>query len=91
LARRCLDINYPNRSDEICDHGYPEALYQILSEDAYLIWELASELLTEMDADLRWSYFHGELKIALTLNEVTRCGIPVDGQAAERIYRDTLT
>lgn len=90
LARRYLDINYPNRSDDICDQGYPEALYQILSEDAYLIWELAAELLGKMDASLRWFYFHGELKIALILNEMTRYGIPVDGRAAATVYRDAL-
>jgi DNA polymerase I-like protein with 3'-5' exonuclease and polymerase domains len=91
LARRYLDVNYPNRSTVLCDNDYPESLYEILTEDAYLIWELAAVLLDQMDADLRWFYFYGELKIALILNEMTRHGIPVDGQAAMQAYRDTLT
>jgi len=91
LARRYLDINYPNRSGDICDKGYPEAWYEILVDDAYMIWDLASVLLDQMDADLRWFYFYGELKIALILNEMSRYGIPVDGDAATQVYRDTLT
>jgi DNA polymerase I len=91
LARRYLAINYPNRSADICDTAYPESVYEILSEDAYLIWELGSVLLDQMDADLRWFYFYGELKIALILNEMSWYGIPVDGDAAMRAYRDTLT
>jgi DNA polymerase I len=91
LARRYLDINYPNRSVELYDKDYPESLYEILSEDAYLIWDLASVLLDQMDAELRWFYFYGELKIALILNEMSRYGIPVDGDAATQVYRDTLT
>jgi DNA polymerase I len=91
LARRYLDINYPNRSVEIFEKDYPEASYEILSEDAYLIWDLAAVLLDKMDADLRWFYFYGELKIALILNEMSRYGIPVDGAAAMQVYRDALT
>jgi DNA polymerase I len=91
LARRYLDINYPNRSLEICDTVYPESVYEILTEDACLIWDLASVLLDKMDADLRWFYFYGELKIALILNEMSRYGIPVDGTVAAQVYRDTLT
>jgi DNA polymerase I len=90
LARRYLDINYPNRAAEICDTAYPESVYQILTEDAYLIWDLASVLLDQMDADQRWLYFYGELKITLILNEMSRYGIPVDGAAAAQAYRDTL-
>jgi DNA polymerase I len=91
LVHKYLDIKCPNRSAEICDNAHPEALYEILSDDAYLIWDLASVLLDQMDADLRWFYFYGELKIALILNEMSRYGIPVDGQAAMQAYRDTLT
>jgi DNA polymerase I len=90
LARRYLGINYPNRSIELCEKDYPESVYEILSEDAYLIWELASELLSKMEADLRWFYFYGELKIALILNEMSQYGIPVDGDAATQVYRDTV-
>jgi len=90
LARRYLDINYPNRAAEICDTVDPESVYEILSEDAYLIWDLDALLLDQMDADLRWFYFYGELKIALILNEMSRYGIPVDGTAAAQAYRDTL-
>lgn len=91
LARRYLDINYPNRSADICDTAYPESLRQILSDDAYLIWDLAAVLLDRMDADLRWFYFYGELKVALILNEMSRYGIPVDGAAATEAYKDILT
>ncbi|MFC1836491.1 hypothetical protein ACFL2Q_17505, partial [Thermodesulfobacteriota bacterium] len=42
-----------------------------------------------MDADQRWLYFYGELKIALILNEMTRYGIPADGAAAAQVYRDS--
>ncbi len=89
-AHRYLGVNYPNRSVEIRDTGYPEALYQILAEDAYLIWDLAVVLLDQMDADQRWFYFYGELKIALILNEMSSYGIPVDGAAAAQAYRDAL-
>jgi DNA polymerase-1 len=65
-------------------------LHEILADDAYLIWDLASVLLDQMDADLKWFYFYGELKIVLILNEMSRYGIPVDGQAATQMYRDTL-
>ncbi|MFC1834327.1 hypothetical protein ACFL2Q_06285, partial [Thermodesulfobacteriota bacterium] len=65
LARRYLDINYPNRYVDIYDKEYPESVQQVLAGDAYLIWELASVLLDRMDADQRWLYFYGELKIAL--------------------------
>jgi DNA polymerase I-like protein with 3'-5' exonuclease and polymerase domains len=85
LSHKYLDINYPSRSAEICDKGYPEALYEILSDDACLIWELASVLLDRMDDDLMEVYFFGELKIALILNEMSRTGIPVDGQAAAQM------
>jgi DNA polymerase I len=85
-----LDIDYPNRSVDIYEKAYPEALYKILADDAYLISGLAVVLLDQMDADLRWFYFYGELKIALILNEMIRHGIPVDGQAAAQVYRDTL-
>ncbi|MFC1835696.1 DNA polymerase [Thermodesulfobacteriota bacterium] len=90
LARRYLDINYPNRSAEICDKDFPESVYGVLVEDAYLIWELGSVLLDGMDADQRWLYFYGELKIAMILNEMSRYGIPVDGDAAAQMNRDTL-
>ncbi len=40
-ARRYLDIDYPNRSRDIYDKGYPDALYGILADDAYLISGLA--------------------------------------------------
>ncbi len=91
LARRYPGINYPNRSGEIYETDYPESVYQILAEDAYLTWELASVLLDQMDADQHWLYFYGELKIALILNEMSRYGIPVDEEAAGQAYRDTLT
>ena len=78
LARRYLGVNYPNRSVELFNEKeYPRILcYEILAEDAYLIWELASVLLDQMDADQRWLYFYGELKIALILNEMSLYGIP---------------
>ncbi len=76
LAHEYLNINYPNRSLAICDTGYPEAFYEILTDNAYLIWELAAVLLDKLDADLKWYYFYGELKIALILNEMSRYGIP---------------
>lgn len=91
LAHRYLAINYPNRSIDLYDKDFPESLYVILTEDAYLIWNLSSVLLDQMDADLRWFYFYGELKIALILNEMSRYGIPVDGAAAAKAYRDTVT
>ena len=90
LARRYLDINYPNRSVGLCEQDYPESMYEILAEDAYLVWELGSVLLDQMDADQRWLYFYGELKIALILNEMSLYGIPVDGEAAAQTYRDTV-
>ena len=90
LARRCLGINYPNRSVKLYERCFPDSVYEILAEDAHLIWELASKLLDQMDADQRWLYFYGELKIALILNEMSRYGTPVDGEAAAQAYRDTL-
>jgi hypothetical protein len=47
-------------------------LYEILTDDAYLIWELASVLLDRMDDDLMEVYFFGELKIALILRRLMR-------------------
>ncbi|MFC1836049.1 DNA polymerase, partial [Thermodesulfobacteriota bacterium] len=91
LARRYLDINYPNRSVKLQEKDNPESVYEILAEDTYLIWKLASVLLDKMEADQRWLCFYGELKIALILNEMSRYGIPVHGAAAARTYRDTLT
>ncbi|MFC1833234.1 DNA polymerase [Thermodesulfobacteriota bacterium] len=90
LAHRYLDINYPNRSVDFYEKDYPGYIQEILAEDAYLIWDLASVLLDRMDADQRWFYFYGELKIALILNEMSQIGIPVDGPAAAQAYRDTL-
>jgi len=90
LARQHLGINYPNRAVGICDNDFPEAFCEILADDAYLIWNLASVLLDQMDADQRWLHFYGELKTALILNEMSRYGIPVDGAAAAHVYKDAL-
>jgi len=52
LAHQYLKQPYPHRAVQICDKGFPEWMYEILAEDAYLIAELAAVLLEKMDADL---------------------------------------
>jgi len=37
LAHQYLKQPYPHRAVEICDTGFPESMYEILAEDAYLI------------------------------------------------------
>lgn len=90
LAHHYLDVTYPCRADDLFEKGYPNVVYEILTYDAELIADLAAVLLDNMDADLQFLYFHSELKIALILNEMTRYGIPVDGQAASRLHRHIL-
>jgi len=91
LVHRYLEVTYLHRADNIFEGDYPDVLYEILAYDAELIADLVAELLDQMDADLQFLYFNGELRIALILNEMTRYGIPVDGRAAAQVYRDTLT
>jgi DNA polymerase-1 len=90
LAYRYLDVTYPHRADDLFEKDYPEVLYELLAYDAELIADLAAVLLDKMDADLQFLYFYAELRIALILNEMSRYGIPVDGQAAAQVYRDTV-
>jgi DNA polymerase-1 len=90
LARRYLGVTYPLRAEEIYEQGCPEAFYEILTDDAYLIAELAALLLDRMDADLNFLYFYGELPVQLILAEMTRRGIPVDGAACAETHENML-
>jgi DNA polymerase-1 len=84
LAHKYLDTNYPHQAPRMFEMGSPDALYKILTDDAYLIAHLGSVLLNQIDDDLKWLYFYGELPVALILNDMTRHGIPVNGQAAAK-------
>ena len=94
LVHKYLHEDYPLWIQEIADRPYPEAMHEILTWDAYLIYQTAyalNEQIHAADPDLAFMYTYGEVPLVTILLEMSRNGIAVDHHKAAAILAEQQT
>ena len=85
LVHEYLHEDYPLWLQGIADRPYPEVMHEILTWDAYLIYQTAyvlNEQIHAADPDLAFMYTYGEVPLVTILLEMSRNGIAVDHHKA---------